>query len=296
MTDARHIAEALGLKGSRRGFYGSCPACGYSTGFVLDHRDGKILTHCHAGGCGFDEIRDSLIHLGVWGKSGFQSRPAAIVATTATKRSGKGFQEGSVATHCNQRLWQESLPAKNTVVEQYLRGRGITLLPDLIRFLPEAWHSPSRSRHPVMLAGAFLAGNPEPVAVHRTYLKPDGSGKADIHPNKMSLGPVKRAAVPLATPGETLAVAEGIETALSVLEDTGIPTWAALSCGGIKALLLPALPEAREIYLFADHDRPGLEAAYGAAEIWTSAGRQVRVVVPPILGEDFNDVLKKRAS
>ena len=43
---------------------------------------------------------------------------------------------------------------------------------------------------------AAVQGN-QLAAVHRTYLKTDGSGKADIEPSKMMLGATKRAAVRL---------------------------------------------------------------------------------------------------
>ena len=43
---------------------------------------------------------------------------------------------------------------------------------------------------------AAVQGN-QLAAVHRTYLKTDGSGKADIEPSKMMLGATKKAAVRL---------------------------------------------------------------------------------------------------
>ena len=74
------------------------------------------------------------------------------------------------------------------------------------------------------------------VAVHRTYLLADGSGKADVAPDKASLGPVGGGAVRFGVPryGEWLAVAEGIETTLSVIQVCGLAGWAALSEGGVR--------------------------------------------------------------
>jgi len=48
----------------------------------------------------------------------------------------------------------------------------------------------------------------------------------------------------LAAPSNEIAVAEGIETALSVQLATGIPTWAALSAGGLRRLILLPAPNA----------------------------------------------------
>jgi len=105
----------------------------------------------------------------------------------------------------------------------------------------------------------------------------------------MSLGSVSGGAVRLAQAGEHLAVAEGIETALSIMDATGILTWAGISAGGIKALILPSLPMASEVVIAADNDPPGIKAANEAAERWTAEGRRVRIAVPPA-GTDFNDL------
>jgi hypothetical protein len=60
-----------------------------------------------------------------------------------------------------------------------------------------------------------------PLAIHVTYLRPDGSGKADIPKlkQKASFGPVSGGAVRFGMPrgGKWLAIGEGIETTLSVV-------------------------------------------------------------------------------
>jgi phage/plasmid primase-like uncharacterized protein len=74
------------------------------------------------------------------------------------------------------------------------------------------------------------------LALHRTYLAPDGSAKAPVQPPKMTLGQVAGLACHLGIPSTEIAVAEGIDTALSVQLATGIPTWAAISAGGFSHL------------------------------------------------------------
>lgn len=54
------------------------------------------------------------------------------------------------------------------------------------------------------------------LAMHRTYLRRDGSGKADVEPTKAMLGKVMGGAVRLTDTSGPLVVAEGIETALSL--------------------------------------------------------------------------------
>ncbi len=135
-----------------------------------------------------------------------------------------------------------------------------------------------------------------PVAIHRTFLKPDGSGKVDTTPDKASLGPVSGGAIRLGIlrAGQWLAIGEGIETTLSVMQAGGLPGWAALSAGGIRSLVLP--PEARMVVICADNDLNGVgqRAAHDAAERWLAEGRRVRIAVPSQPG-DFNDLIRGMA-
>jgi putative DNA primase/helicase len=138
------------------------------------------------------------------------------------------------------------------------------------------------------------------VGIHRTYLRRDGSRKADLPRNlqKRALGPIGGGAVRLGTPqrGEWLVVAEGIETTLAVMIACEIPGWAALSEGGIRALILP--PEATHVIVCADHDTHGVgqRAAQDAAARWIAEGRRVRIALPPGPGTDFNDLLRAEAT
>lgn len=91
-------------------------------------------------------------------------------------------------------LWREAQPIGGTIAETYLRGRGITCdLPDTLRFHPASWHATAQ-RLPTMLA--LIEGLPR-QAVHRTYLRQDGSGKADVEPAKAMLGAAAGGAVRL---------------------------------------------------------------------------------------------------
>jgi hypothetical protein len=109
----------------------------------------------------------------------------------------------------------------------------------------------------------------------------------------MTLGPCRGAAVRLAPAGPFLAVAEGIESALSYMQLAGLPTWAALSAGGIRSLILP--DEVREIIIATDSDPVGVLATRAAARRWVAEGRRVSIARPP-LGVDFNDILQAALS
>jgi phage/plasmid primase-like uncharacterized protein len=186
-------------------------------------------------------------------------------------------------------LWASSVPAQGTAVEVYLRSRAIDMaVPQDIRALSMLYHTPSQQEFPAMLAAVRHGRSGELTAVHRTWLKPDGSGKACIEPNRMMLGQVMGGALPLSAAAPEMIIAEGIETALSVMQMTGVSTWAALSTSGLKGLALP--PVAQNVTIACDNDPAGLNAANDVAEKWTKEGRDVCLAIPP-LNKDFNDLL-----
>jgi len=131
----------------------------------------------------------------------------------------------------------------------------------------------------------------ELVAIHRTFLRPDGRGKADADPQKTMLGRVAGGAVRLAPPSELLLVGEGIETTLAGMQATGLPGWAALSTSGLVSLALPAI--VREILILADNDanRAGERFAHNAARRWRAENRRVSIWTSPHVGTDANDLL-----
>ena len=128
----------------------------------------------------------------------------------------------------------------------------------------------------------------EPIGVHRTFLSRDSGGKAPVTPQKMMLGPCRGGAVRLGPVSDRLMIAEGIETALSAIQATGLSAWAALSTSGLRVLDLP--PVVREVIVLADGDDSGESAARTAGLRWRREGRLVRIARPPA-GMDFNDVL-----
>ncbi len=102
------------------------------------------------------------------------------------------------------------------------------------------------------MIAAVLAHDRSLVGIYRTYLRGDGKGKAPVSNAKMMLGRCAGGAVRLARANGRLAICEGFETALSVQQETGTPTWAALSAPGVAGLILP--PDIREVTLAPDGD------------------------------------------
>ena len=183
-------------------------------------------------------------------------------------------------------IHDESVPAKGTLVERYLLGRGLPVA-DALRFHPGLKH-PSGGIWPVMVALVTRGHDGKPLAIHRTYLARDGIGKAPVAPQKMMLGPCRGGAVRLGQPDDVLMVGEGIETCLAAMLASGHPAWAALSTSGLRGLDLPK--DVRDVIVLADGDEPGERAAREAGLRWTREGRHVRIARSP-RGMDFNDIL-----
>lgn len=184
----------------------------------------------------------------------------------------------------------ETIPSVGTLVEVYLRSRHIIIRPPaVLRFHPSLFHSASGRRFPAMVA-EVSAPDDRSSAVHRTYLGLDGRGKAPIEPNKMTLGPIRGAAIRLAPAAEELMVGEGIETCLAAMQETGKPAWSAISTAGLRQVNLP--PLVRRVIILADGDPPGELAAQAAARRFAEEGREVRIAQAPA-GMDFNDLLSK---
>lgn len=291
MTGAQELTLALG--GRWHGRYGAapCPVCQPDrrrdqTALTLSDGRSGLLLHCKRAACDFCDI---LAAAGLRAGDYIAPDPIRLARQDAEAKAITARRAG--AAH---RVWSETQPIDGTPAETYLRGRGISCpLPDRLRFHAQCWHGPSSSRLPAMVA---LVEGGEGFAVHRTYLRADGSGKAGLAGgDKLMLGATAGGAVRLSGGASRLAVAEGIESALSLL--CGLlagpaMVWAALSTSGMRSLRLPSNPG--QLVIAGDGDRPGREAAYALASRADALGWQVSLIDPGA-GADFNDVLTGKA-
>jgi hypothetical protein len=185
----------------------------------------------------------------------------------------------------------EAVPATGTIVETYLRSRSLTLpVPPALRFHRLLKHSWTGRHCPVMVAERLDAKG-RVAAIHRTFLRYDGSGKINAEPQRADLGPAKGTAIRLSPVSEELLIGEGIETTLSAMQATGRPGWAAGSAGALPLMVLP--PEVRSVTILVDGDDAGEKDAAWARRRWLGEGRCVKLWRAP-KGYDFNDVLMGR--
>ena len=283
------IGRAINLRRDGKHLVGLCPFHGERTPSFCVYPDHFHCFGCGAHGDAFTWLRqaqgmtfaEALRHLGAEDRKPLE--PVCMPAAPAADKSRN--------LELARRIWTSAVDPLGSPVETYLRIRGVSL-PDAptIRFHP---HCPRTGGPlPAMVALMTNPATGQPCGVHRTFLQPDGGGKAAVDKPKMMLGSagVVRLAEPFA---EGLGLSEGIETALSAMQKIGWgPVWAAGSRGGIARF--PVL-QGHALMIFADGDAPGLAAARVCAKRWATAGHDASIWAAPD-GRDWNDAVRSLAA
>lgn len=340
---------ALKKKKSGKDWVGLCPFHHEKHGsfYVVE---AKGFWHCFGCGAGGDcfkwvmatttagEFREAVEYLahkaGLWGTG------PQLDARPLVKRANKEARDADRANKIGKAIdiWRGAGSPLGTPAERYLRGRHIRLaLPPTLRFHsglehPHLWPYFPRGKAPKFpaLVGAVQGCVERPdggmetraiVGVHCTFLAPDGSGKAARPPQlppgeewktKIMRGAVWGGALRLTAAEDIMLVAEGIETAFSVLQacwddELGcahidgqpVGVWATLSQNNLGAVWLP--DSVREVRLCIDNDtkipnaentrqKDPEEIIAAAVTHHRAQGRDVRIARPPA-GMDFNDML-----
>ncbi len=284
------ILQALGVPAKLiDGKHQSCPRCGGKDRFRFidyDGTGGYICTRCGAGS-GFD----LLMMLRGWDFRTAAAQVERIVGACAPDKKPPERDEAMERAAMN-RLWSMGKPlASDDASGRYLWQRcRVTVYPACLRFVAKLQCAGAAEAYPAMLA-KVTAPNDDPCTIHRTYLTSNG-GKAPVEaPRRMMPGVIaKGAAVRLTLPAAVLGIAEGIETALSATELTGISCWAALNASMLRTWEPPK--SVTRVVIFADNDKKftGQAAAYDLAHRLSTKGYDVDVRVPGGAGEDWNDV------
>ncbi len=235
-----------------------------------------------------------------WAQDWLGEAPKAERLSLPPPVAPKDRPQPAASTETARVVWREAMAAgaAASLVPRYLAARGLQFDPGApLRFHP-ACPRGRAERLPAMLALMTDPVTGAPCGVHRTFLTADGRAKAppgqNGEPARMMLG---NAGVIRLIPDEdvTLGVglAEGIETALSVMQTFGWrPVWAATSAGAIARF--PVLPGAECLTIFADADKAGAAAADQCGNRWCEVGREVQIFTAPPQ-EDFNDRVRKQA-
>lgn len=291
------IGQALQLKKNGREFVALCPFHNERTPSFTVSVD-KQFYHCFGCGSHGDVIAFVMNYENLDFKAALDQletrkglTPRKHVASVPRNTEHEASLHGAA-----MRVWRESRPAEGTLVEKYLASRGVAFGIECadLRFhaaCPFGKTQDGMQRYvPAMIALVRNPGTRDPMGIHRTELTTDGR-KAD----RKMLGPCHGGAVLLAPhhPDQGIGIAEGIETALAVMELGGGPVWATLSSGSLARF--PLLGGISKLSIYADNDQAGIKAARECANRWTRAGLEALIHAPDKRGDDYADVLAARS-
>jgi putative DNA primase/helicase len=258
---------------------------------VSDGPNGRILFYCNAG-CEWDDIRAGLEKKKLWPlnrDNGVQDERPHDETPVKPNDDAERIKQAL-------KLWDEGQTLGETLSLRYLRQRGIELPAKLnaLRHHP-ACRFGEHGKYPALLGLFRTIDGDKPQAIHRTALLANGSDRIreqrDGWDGKWMLGSVAGCAIKLSLHKEVtdrLGIAEGIETALSVLVKGWKPIWAAGSCGALGRF--PVVDGIQSLTVFADPGKFGEEAARAVERRWLAAGRECHVKLAK--GGDWNDVLR----
>jgi hypothetical protein len=248
---------------------------------------GRILLHCFAG-CSPHDIIAELRARGLLPGCERPLRPAVRRAAEQVRESEPDPDQAALA------LWRAADAIDGTLAEVYLRDhRGLAgPFPPSLRYRGDVRY-PAGTILPALVA-AVQRPDRQIVAIQVTFLRPTDGAKARVYTPRITIGALGSGAVRLAPAGETIGLAEGVETALSAMELTGVPIWASLGGQRLSRLTLPV--EVRRVILFGDNDDAGRLMAERAAGVYSRQGRAVELRWPPDGLGDWNDALRAQRS
>jgi len=257
------VAEKVQLKKAGREYVGLCPFHGERTpSFYVNAGKGVYLCY----GCGakgdiiqfyrdIHRVDDKTAISELAARAGLLPEEEAAKITPrqrfmppvdSTYSKVEEEKRRAATIEWSRDIWGRSKPGQDSLVQRYLTRRGIDLdviggVPVTLRFHPDlpSDSEPGAPRFPAMVA-AFQNYDRRITGIHRTFLDRTGDAKAPLGKQaKKMLGVCWGGATRLcAAEGDDLAIGEGIETSLSVMQalrlnGNPLPVWAALSLGNM---------------------------------------------------------------
>ncbi|MCO4320014.1 DUF7146 domain-containing protein [Aliidiomarina quisquiliarum] len=205
-----------------------------------------------------------------------------------------------------RRNYRNCVSIIGTPGEVYLRSRGITMplefLHKKVMYNPELYYNDGTQKYATRMQGLcsmVIDKERKPLTMHRTFLTKSGR-KAKLENSKLMFSADRAptgGCIPLDEPvntpyGRVIGVCEGLETGLSVRQETGCPMWIGISdrlmeninCSGVDVVL---------IWADKDPNKAGEEAAQRMLERLKSQNVNAFIYVPnvPEAKADWNDVL-----
>lgn len=225
--------------------------------------------------------------LGAFLESGLANVSHAIQGRQAA--SGASCEDVAARRARALQIWNSAGDPNGTIVVKYLererRVRFPSALADrVIRYHPRCpWQD---GYMPCMIVLLRSCDDCTPTGIQRTALTSDGRKIA-----RRSLGIAGGSAIMLdkVIPGETLAVAEGFETALTGRMLGYGRSWALGSAGELAKF--PVIEAVSELLIHLECDVVNVRAAHRCADRWRATGKRVSFIKPRA-GSDLNDAIR----
>lgn len=291
------ILKTMGVDArTLKGVHCPCPFCGGRDRFRFDNKDGNGTYICNQ--CGSGDGIGFVMSLRGLDYGAACSEVDAIVGNKKLNIVANASDAPRELSPEQRRqmlrdLWAKSKPTEaGDIVHQYLASRGLDddQYPEALRTAENCFYSRGL-RLPAMVA-IVVDVDGKPVNMHRTFIRPDGTGKADVQaPRKMMPGEIPAGAcVRLGAVQEQIGIAEGIETAFAAMHHYHMPVWSAINSTMLAKWEPPA--GVTSVCIFGDNDTKfgGQAAAYALAHKLTTKGVEASVHIPEQPGTDWADI------
>jgi len=287
------ILANLGIEVKDNGKHSACPICQDGVDRFRMERDG-VGYYCNQCNKHAGDTLQLIQRVFGWSFPETIERISEIVGGCSKMETEKKIDIAKVKEILNK-IWKESVPLTGSdPVSLYLHSRKLTLTPENIRYCPELYDTDTKRHYPGMVA-MVMNSKGIPCAIHRTYLDRDKPQKADVpSPKKLTPGtePLSGCAIRLfPAKGDTIAVAEGIETSIACMQIFDIPTWACISNTILEGFIPPEGVRKIIIYGDADGNMVGQLSAYKLANRLYKEDFLVEVRIPEIIPSDWCDTL-----
>lgn len=244
-----------------------------------------------------------------------QYHPKLLEATHVKKPCAKTIKRDKWLSGMLTDNWRKSLSLNHpdaSIARQYFNHRGIDILSlgsmdNALRFHPALEYFDKEQGFIASLPAllAMIKSHAGNITLMRTYLDPRGIKAEVATPKKMmpiiSTKNIAGSAIRLAgeqITEEVMGVAEGIETALSVMQSTRMPIWSCINAHQLATFVPP--DSIKKVVIWADLDKSetGAKVANALAVNLAARGIESLIKYPPLplessqKGWDWNDVLQ----
>jgi putative DNA primase/helicase len=268
--------------------HGPCPLCGGSNRYRWDDKEGSGSYICSQ--CGAGSGWKLLMDFKGWD---FKTAAAEVDRIIGNVEAVQGKPKTDPMNRIN--MVTSRLRECSDEVRRYLTGRNLKACRGVKSAVLDYYEEDRNLGEFECMVCPIQNVKGELISYHLTHIK-DGL-KASVNSPKKMLPPSEKmagSAIRLTAVYPRIGIAEGIETALAVMELYKMPCWAAASAHMLETFLPPEGVES--VFIFSDNDSnfTGQKAAYTLANRLAIAGMTVGVFIPNEIG-DYADALKPKS-